>query len=199
MLQDMLRSFKLGLGNTNSYPSILLTSGVVVAAWGYFLYMGTIDPLGGINSLWPLFGIANQMLAAIALCVGTTILVKSGKLKYVWVTAFPLSWLIIITSTAAWEKLFSDDLRVGFLTHASDLSDKLASGVLNADMAVKAPHLIFNDYLNAGLTALFMLVTWVLVADMLRIVYCVIAKKPHPQSSESEHIPSRLVEGWVRD
>jgi len=199
MLQDMLRSFGFGLGNTNSYPSILLTSGIVVAAWGYFLYMGTIDPLGGINSLWPLFGIANQMLAAIALCVGTTILVKSDKLRYIWVTALPLSWLIIITSTAAWEKLFSDDLRVGFLAHAGDLSDKLANGVLNADMATKAPHLIFNDYLNAGLTALFMLVTWVLVADMLRIVYCVMTGKPHPQSSESEHIPSRLVEGWVRD
>lgn len=199
MLQDMLRTFNVGLGNTNSYPAILLTSGIVVSAWGYFLFMGTIDPLGGINSLWPLFGIANQMLAAIALCVGTTILVKSDKLKYVWVTALPLTWLIIITSSAAWEKLFSEDLRVGFLAHAGNLSDKLANGLLDADMTVKAPHLIFNDYLNAGLTALFMLITWVLVADMLRIIYCVITGKPHPESSESEHIPSRLVEEWVRD
>ena len=199
MLQDMLRSFKLGLGNTNSYPSVLLTSGIVVGAWGYFLFMGTIDPLGGINSLWPLFGIANQMLAAIALCVGTTILVKSDKLKYVWVTGLPLTWLIIITSSAAWEKLFSEDLRVGFLAHAGNLSDNLAGGALSADMATKAPHLIFNDYLNAGLTGVFMLITWLLVADMLRIIYCVIAGKPHPQSSESEHIPSRLVEEWVRD
>ena len=199
MLQDILGNFNIGVGKRNHYASILLTSGAVVGAWGYFLYMGTIDPLGGINSLWPLFGIANQMLAAIALCVGTTILVKTGKLKYVWVTALPLSWLIVVTSSAAWEKLFSADLRVGFLSHAGDLSDKLASGSLTADMAGKAPHLIFNDYLNAGLTGLFMLITWLLLADMLRIIHCVIAGKPHPESSESEHIPSRLVEEWVRD
>jgi carbon starvation protein len=177
----------------------LLTSGLVVGAWGYFLYMGTIDPLGGINSLWPLFGIANQMLAAIALCVGTTILVKSDKIKYVWVTALPLSWLIIVTSSAAWEKLFADDLRVGFLSHAHDLSDKLANGALAAEMVGKAPHLIFNDYLNATLTGMFMLITWLLLADTLRIIYCVITGKDYPQSSESAHIPSQLVENWVRD
>jgi carbon starvation protein len=199
MLQDMLGNFNIGLGKTNSYPSILLTSGLVVGAWGYFLYMGTIDPLGGINSLWPLFGIANQMLAAIALCVGTTILVKSGKLKYVWVTAMPLSWLIIVTSTAAWEKLFSDDLRVGFLAHANDLSAKLNNGTLAGDMVEKAPHLIFNDYLNAGLTGVFMLITWLLLVDTLRVVSCVIVGKAYPLSSESPRIPSRLVEAWIRD
>jgi carbon starvation protein len=199
MLQDMLGNFNIGRGRSNSYTSILLTSGLVVGAWGYFLYMGTIDPLGGINSLWPLFGIANQMLAAIALCVGTTILVKTGKLVFVWVTALPLIWLIIVTSCAAWEKLFSADLRVGFLAHANDLTDKLAGGLLNADMSGKAPHLIFNDYLNAGLTGLFMLITWLLLADTLRVIYCIIVGKNYPQSSESAHIPSRLVEDWVRD
>jgi carbon starvation protein len=199
MLQDMLGNFNASLGKNTSYPSILLTSGLVVGAWGYFLYMGTIDPLGGINSLWPLFGIANQMLAAIALCVGTTILVKSDKIKYVWVTALPLSWLIIVTSSAAWEKLFADDLRVGFLSHAHDLSDKLANGALTAEMVGKAPHLIFNDYLNATLTGMFMLITWLLLADTLRIIYCVITGKDYPQSSESAHIPSQLVENWVRD
>lgn len=199
MLQDMLSNFNFGLGKTNSYPSILITSSLVVGAWGYFLYMGAIDPLGGINSLWPLFGIANQMLAAIALCVGTTILVKTGKLKYVWVTALPLSWLIIVTSSAAWEKLFSADLRVGFLAHAIDLSEKLTKGLLTPDMADKAPHLIFNDYLNAGLTGLFMLITWLLLTDTLRVIYCIISGKSYPQSSESAHIPSQLVENWVRD
>ncbi|MCK9606795.1 MAG: carbon starvation protein A [Methylomonas sp.] len=199
MLQDMLGNFNLDLGKSNSYPSILLTSGLVVSAWGYFLYMGTIDPLGGINSLWPLFGIANQMLAAIALCVGSTILVKSGKLKYVWVTALPLSWLLIITTSAAWEKLFSTDLRVGFLAHAADLSDKLSNDLLTSELAAKAPHLIFNDYLNAGLTGIFMLITWLLLGDTLRIIYCVVSGRNYPQSSESAHIPSRLVEDWVRD
>ncbi|NJA06816.1 carbon starvation protein A [Methylococcaceae bacterium WWC4] len=199
MLQDMLGNFGIGAGQSNHYASIILTSGAVVAAWGYFLYMGTIDPLGGINSLWPLFGIANQMLAAIALCVGTTILVKSDKLKYVWVTALPLFWLIVVTSSAAWEKLCSADLRIGFLSHAEDLSAKLQAGTLSSDMAGKAPHLIFNDYLNAGLTGLFMLITWLLLGDTLRVVYCVIAGKDYPRSSESAHIPSRLVENWVRD
>lgn len=199
MLQDMLGNLNIGVGKAASYPSIILSSGLVVGAWGYFLYMGTIDPLGGINSLWPLFGIANQMLAAIALCVGTTILVKSGKTRYVWVTALPLSWLMIVTSSAAWEKLFSADLRVGFLSHAQDLSDKLAHATLAPDMLGKAPHLIFNDYLNATLTGFFLLVSWLLLADTLRIIYCVLNDKDYPQSSESAHIPSRLVENWVRD
>lgn len=199
MLQDMLGNFNIGVGKTNSYLSIIPSSAVIVAAWGYFLYMGTIDPLGGINSLWPLFGIANQMLAAIALCVATTILVKSDKLKYVWVTAVPLSWLIVVTSSAAWEKLFAEDLRVGFLAHAADLSGKLANGALSASQIQNAPSLSFNDYLNAGLTALFMLITWLLLADTLRIIYRIVSGQSHPESSETPHIPSRLVEDWVRD
>jgi carbon starvation protein len=199
MLQDMLGNFNLGWVKTGSYTSIILSSGLVVAAWGYFLYMGVIDPLGGINSLWPLFGIANQMLAAIALCVATTILVKSGKLKYVWVSAVPLNWLIIVTSTAAWEKLFAADLRVGFLAHAADLSNKLAQNQLPPAQIAQAPQLIFNDYLNAGLTSLFMVITWLLLADTLRVVYCILNDKSYPQTSEAPHIPSRLAEDWVRD
>ncbi|TPQ29882.1 carbon starvation CstA family protein [Methylomonas koyamae] len=199
MLQDILGNFNIGRGSSGGYASILLTSAAVVGAWGYFLYMGAIDPLGGINSLWPLFGIANQMLAAIALCVATTILVKSGKLRYAWVTALPLSWLIIVTSSAAWQKLFAEDLRIGFLAHAADLSAKIASGSLPAAQLKNAPQLIFNDYLNAGLTCLFMLITWLLLADMLRVIYRVTSGQPYPQSSESPHIPSRLVENWVRD
>jgi len=199
MLQDILGNLHPSLAKNTSYPSIILTSAVVVGAWGYFLYMGTIDPLGGINSLWPLFGIANQMLAAIALCVATTILVKSGKLRYAWVTATPLSWLIIVTTTAAWEKLFAEDQRVGFLAHAADLSTKLTNGLLPPDLQAKAPHLIFNDYLNAGLTSLFMLITWLLLADMLRVIGRVLSGKAYPASSETPHIPSRLVEDWVRD
>lgn len=199
MLQDMLGNLNIGLGKTNGYPSILLSSGLVVSAWGYFLYMGTIDPLGGINSLWPLFGIANQMLAAIALCVATTILIKSGKLKYVWVTAIPLTWLIIVTSAAAWEKLFAADLRVGFLSHAASLSAQLSNGSLAAAQITSTKQLIFNDYLNGGLTGLFMLITWLLLLDTLRVIYRVLTGGDYPQSSESPHIPSRLIEDWVRD
>jgi carbon starvation protein len=199
MLQDLLGNFAPALGRTSWYPGVLLTSGLVVAGWGYFLYIGTIDPLGGINSLWPLFGIANQMLATIALCVATTILIKSPSARYVWVTALPLSWLITVTSTAAWQKLFSPELRVGFLAHARDQSDKLAAGLLPPEVAAKAPQLIFNDYLDAGLTAAFLTITWVLVLDTLRVVFCVLAGRSYPPSTESPHEPSRLVEEWVRD
>jgi carbon starvation protein len=199
MLQDVLGNWIPALGRTSWYPGVILTSGLVVAGWGYLLYIGVIDPLGGINSLWPLFGIANQMLAGIALCVATTILVKAGKLRFAWVTGAPLAWLLIITTSAAWEKLFSPELRIGFLAHARDLSDKLAAGLLPEDQAAKAPQLIFNDYLDAGLTALFLTVSWILAADMLRVCGLILARKPHPPLSESPHIPSRLIEDWVRD
>lgn len=199
MLQDMLGNLVSALGRTSWYPGVLLTSGLVVAGWGYFLYMGTIDPLGGINSLWPLFGIANQMLAAIALCVATTILVKSDKARYAWITGLPLTWLVTVTSAAAWEKLFSPEIRVGFLAHAGDLADKLAGGLLAEAQAKSAPQLIFNDGLDALLTAFFLLVTWVLVLDMLRVCFCIKTGREHPPLSESPHLPSRLVEEWVRD
>jgi carbon starvation protein len=173
MLQDMLGNLVPALGRTSWYPSVLLCSALVVGGWGYFLYMGTIDPLGGINSLWPLFGIANQMLAAIALCVATTIIVKSGKAHYAWVTAAPLAWLVTITTTAAWQKLFSPEPRIGFLAHARDLTDKLASGAMPPEKAAQAPQLIFNDRLDAALTAFFLLTTWVLVLETVRV--CVAA------------------------
>ncbi|MGH8651297.1 MAG: carbon starvation CstA family protein [Gammaproteobacteria bacterium] len=199
MLQDLLGNVIPALGRTSWYPSVLLTSALVVGAWGYFLYMGTIDPLGGINSLWPLFGISNQMLAAIALCVACTILVKSGKARYAWVTGLPLVWLVIVTSTAAWEKLFSGEARVGFLAHARDLADKLAAGLLPADQAVQAPQLIFNDRLDAVLTVLFLATTWVLVFETLRVCHSVLSGRRYPPLSESPRMPSRMAEDWVRD
>ncbi|NBQ89519.1 MAG: carbon starvation protein A, partial [Betaproteobacteria bacterium] len=149
MLQDMLGNFFPKLGRTSWYPGVIFTSAVVVGAWGYFLYQGTRDPLGGINSMWPLFGIANQMLAAIALCVATTILFKSRGLRYALITGLPLVWLLAVTSTAALLKLFSPLPRVGFLAHAADLESKLAAGELTGPMLAQAPRLIFNDYLNA--------------------------------------------------
>ncbi|WP_139558979.1 carbon starvation CstA family protein [Methylotetracoccus oryzae] len=199
MLQDILGNFVPALGRTGWYPGVLLSSAAVVAGWGYFLYMGTIDPLGGINSLWPLFGIANQMLAAIALCVSTTIIVKSGRAHLAWVTGVPLAWLVTVTSSAAWEKLFSSETRIGFLSHARDLSAKLAAGTLPADQAAKVPQLVFNDYLDAALTAAFLCITWVLIADTLRVCFCIVARRPHPPSSESPYAPSRLAEQWARD
>jgi carbon starvation protein len=199
MLQDLLGNIVPKMGRTSWYPSVILCSGIVVGAWGYFLYYGTIDPLGGINSLWPLFGISNQMLAAIALCVATTVIVKSGRARYAWVTVLPLVWLVVITSTAAWQKLFSPDLRVGFLAHANDLAAKLASGSLTGTAAEQAPRLIFNDRLDAALTAFFLITVWVLVIETTRICYAVLKGRRHPPSAETARIPSRLVEDWVRD
>ena len=199
MLQDLLGNLFPALGRTSWYPSVLLCSALVVAGWGYFLYIGTIDPLGGINSLWPLFGIANQMLAAIALCVATTILVKSGKGRYAFVSAMPLAWLVTVTSTAAWEKLFSPEVRVGFIAHAHDLAAKLAAGTLPPETAKQAPQLIFNDNLDTLLTVLFLVSTWVLVLDTLRVCYSAISGRLYPPLTETPHVPSRLVEEWVLD
>ena len=200
MLQDMLGNIWPKLGRTSWYPSVIFTSALVVAGWGYFLYIGVIDPNGGVHLLWPLFGIANQMLAAIALCVGTGILVKSGRLRYAWLTGLPLAWLVIITTTAAWQKIFSTDVRVGFFAAANDLAAKLDAGVLPAAKAAVAPQLIFNQELDAWLTLFFVIVLWVVLFDMLRVCGRYLAGKPVRPSAEAPHMASRLaVQQWARD
>ncbi|MDD5384064.1 MAG: carbon starvation CstA family protein [Gallionella sp.] len=199
MLQDLLGNIWQPLGRTSWYPSVLFSSAVVVSAWGYFLYIGVIDPNGGVNILWPLFGISNQILAAIALCVATGILVKSGKLKYAWITALPLAWLIIITSTATWQKISSDDPRIGFLAAANSLSDKLAAGALSPDKAAVAPQLIFNQQLDAALALFFAALLWLIVIDMLRVCVRHLRGRAVPPLSEAPHYPTRLEEAWQRD
>ncbi len=194
MLQDLIGNIWPKFGETSWYPGVLMASALVVAAWGYFLYMGTIDPRGGINSLWPLFGISNQMLAAIALCVGTTILIKSGKLRYVWVTGLPLVWLVIVTSSAAWQKLFSPDIAIGFLAQADHLSAQLQAGELSGDMLEHAPQLIFNNRLNAGMTVFFLLTTWVLVLETLRVCYREISGQSQRPSSEAPYVRTQIPE-----
>ena len=199
MLQDMLGNIWPKLGQTSWYPSVLLSSGIVVAAWGYFLYIGVIDPNGGVNILWPLFGISNQILAAIALSVATGILVKSGKLKHAWISALPLAWLVIVTSCAVWEKITSVDVRIGFLAAANDLSVKLAAGVLPPDKAASAPALIFNQRLDAVLAIFFVCLLWLIVLDMLRVCARHLNKQPVPPLSEAPHQVTRLEEAWQRD
>jgi carbon starvation protein len=127
-----------------------------------------IDPNGGINILWPLFGIANQLLAAIALSVATAILVTSGRLRYAWISAAPLAWLVVVTTTASLQKVLSDDPKIGLFAAARDLSEKLAAGMLPADRAAVAPQLIFNQQLDAWLTAFFLALVWIIVLDMLQ-------------------------------
>src|ERR1700761_3676488 len=169
MLQDFLGNFWKPLGRTSWYPSVVLSSALVVAGWGYFLYIGVIAPNGGINILWPLFGIANQMLAAIALCVATGVIVKSGKARYALVTLAPLAWLAAVTSTPAWQKLTSANPKLGFFAAANDLATKLASGVLPPDKAAVAPQLIFNQRLDGWLTLFFLTIVWFVILDMLRV------------------------------
>jgi carbon starvation protein len=199
MLQDLLGNVWKPMGRTSWYPSVLITSAVIVAAWGYYLYIGVIDPNGGVNILWPLFGMSNQMLAGIALSVATGILIKSGKLKYAWVTGVPLAWLVTVTTSAAWEKITSSDVRIGFFAAADDMAGKLATGVLPLDKAAVAPQLIFNQQLDGWLTLFFVLVLWTVVLDMLRVCVRHLKGKPVLPVAESPHIPSRLVEDWVRD
>jgi carbon starvation protein len=160
MLQDLLGSFVPALKQTDSLPANLIATALTVAAWGYFLYQGVVDPLGGINTLWPLFGIANQMLAAVALLLCTVVLFKMKRERYAWVTIFPTSWLLICTLTAGWQKIFSADAKVGFLAHATRYADSLDQGkVLAPAKSLEAmSRVIFNDRLDAALCALFMFV-----------------------------------------
>jgi len=168
MTQDLLGHLWTPLGNSNSWPNILATSFVVVAAWGYFLYFGTIDPLGGINSLWPLFGIANQMLATIALCVATSAMVRAGKARYAFVTLIPLVWLVAVTMTAGLEKIFSPAINVGFLSHAATLARELAAPTTTAARAAELARLIWNDRIDAAMTAVFIAAVVIILGDSLR-------------------------------
>ncbi|MGE5488884.1 MAG: carbon starvation CstA family protein [bacterium] len=169
MLQDLLGHVWKPLGKTGWMPGVILTSGAIVLAWGYFLYQGVRDPLGGINSLWPLFGISNQLLAAVALCVATTILLKMHRLKYVWITLIPLVWLVIVTYTAAWQKIFSDVPRIGFLARAAELQALIDSGTLSAAQLAETRTLIFNERLDAVVCGIFLVLVTTILVDSIRV------------------------------
>jgi len=185
MLQDALSHVWPAMGRTSWYPSVLLTSALIVAGWGYFLYIGVVDPNGGINILWPLFGISNQLLAGIALSICTGILVKQGKLRYAWITGAPLAWLAIVTTAATWEKVVSSDVRVGFLAAADQMAANLAAGTLPAAQAAVAPQLIFNQRLDAVLSVVLAVILWVVIADTVRVCLGVIRGVPVRPSSEA--------------
>lgn len=165
MLQDLLGHVYPPLADSSSYPNILASSFLIVAAWGYFLYFGTIDPLGGINSLWPLFGIANQMLATIALCVATSAMIRSGKARYAFVSLLPLGWLVAVTMTAGMEKIFSAAANVGFLAHAAKLQAEIAGPAVTATRAYEIQRLVWNDRVDAAMTAFFIAVVIIILCD----------------------------------
>ena len=192
MLQDLLGHISAPLGRTSWYPSVLVSSTLIVAGWGYFLYIGVIDPNGGINILWPLFGISNQMLAGIALAVATGIIIKGGKPIYAWVTGLPLAWLALITTDAAWVKVFSADPKLGFFAAASSMADKLAAGALPAEKAAVAPQLIFNQRLDGWLTVVFTVILWFVIVDMARICVRRLRGQSVVGSSEAPYQPTKL-------
>ena len=168
MLQDLLGHFWEPLGRTSWYPSVLLSSLLVVGAWGYFLYQGVVDPLGGINILWPLFGIANQLLAAIALAVATTFIVRSGRLVYACTTLAPLTWLLAVTMTAGYQKILSPDPAIGFLAQASKLAAVVVAGTVPAEKLAAVRVQIFNLRLDATVTAVFMALVALIVVEATR-------------------------------
>ncbi|MGA2602443.1 MAG: carbon starvation CstA family protein [Bryobacteraceae bacterium] len=192
MLQDLLGHAYAPLGRTGWMPGVIGASAAVVLAWGYFLYEGVIDPLGGINSLWPLFGIANQLLAAIALCVATTIFIKMHGVKYMWITCAPLAWLVIVTFTAAWEKIFSDQPRLGFLAEATRLQALLDAGTMTAAKAAAIQAQIFNARLDAFLCGIFMILVATILIDSLRVWIGVLRGTSESRVAESPFVVSRL-------
>ena len=186
MLQDLGKHVWQPFGRTGWMPAVILSSALIVAMWGHFLWQGVIDPLGGVNSLWPLFGISNQLLAAVALCVGTTVIIKMGKARYAWITLLPLAWLVVVTMTGGAAKMFSPEPRLGFLAHASMLRAAEAAGTLppGVKSAGDLSRMIANDYLDAAVAAFFMISVVVILADSIREWWAVTAGRKPVVSSE---------------
>jgi carbon starvation protein len=187
MLQDALGHVWKPLGRTSWYPSILSTSALIVGAWGYFLWQGVKDPLGGINSLWPLFGISNQLLATVALCVATTIIIKMGKARYAAVTLAPLVWLVSVTFTASWHKMFDPNPRIGFLAHARQLTS-------SAGPSHELSRLIFNDRLDTFVTGILIsMVALILIESTLEWARVLSGRKA-ARVKEAPFVPTRFAE-----
>jgi carbon starvation protein len=163
--------------------------------WGYFLYQGVIDPLGGINSLWPLFGISNQLLAAVALVVATTVLLKMGRLRWIWVTLAPTAWLVTITMTASYQKIFDPNPRIGFLSFANVMAAQIAAGKIPAEKLVETQRIIFNQRLDAGVTAVLALMVMVLIVEAL-VQWCsILSRRREPVLHESPYVATQ----WAPD
>jgi carbon starvation protein len=190
MLQDLLGHVWKPLGRTSWMPGVVGASAVIVAAWGYFLVQGVRDPRGGINSLWPLFGISNQLLAAVALCVCTTILLKMHGPRYTWITAVPLVWLVTVTFTAAWQKIFSPAPAIGFLAQASQLEASLGTGAVTDAAATRA--LIFNARLDAVVCAIFLLLVAAILVDAIRVWMGILRGVRDARVAEAPFVASRL-------
>jgi carbon starvation protein len=194
MIQDMIGNVYRPFARTSWLPGNLVASALIVGAWGYFLYAGVNDPLGGINQLFPLFGIANQLLAAVALTVGTTILIKMGKLRYAWVTGLPLAWDAAVTLTASWMKIFSSDPTLGFFAQRAAAQEALANGELygTAQSADDVRQIITNSTVDGILSILFALLIIIVIGDAVRVWFGLIRGGQRPEMSEAPWEESRL-------
>jgi len=195
MIQELGGRVWKSMGRLNWMPGILLSSALIVGAWGYFLYQGVIDPLGGINSLWPLFGISNQLLAAVALVVATTILLKMDKLKWIWVTLLPMAWLVIITMTASYQKIFRANARIGFLSQANALAAQIAAGKIAAAKIADTQRNIFNLRLDAAVTAVLAAMILVLLVEALAQWYAILSRGKEPVLQETPYVATQWAEG----
>ena len=196
MLQDLLGTFIPSMKRTDSLAASLIATAICVAGWGYFLYQGVVDPLGGINTLWPLFGISNQMLAGVALILCTSVLFKMKRDSFAWVTLVPACWVLVCTLTAAWQKIFDPNPRIGFLAHANKYKDAIANGqvLAPAKSIGQMQQVIFNDYVNASLAALFMLVLVSMLAFGIRTVVRARALgKPSVREAPFELLPAEAL------
>ncbi len=199
MLQDLIGNVYAPFARTSWLPGNLIASALIVGGWGYFLYAGVNDPLGGINQLFPLFGIANQLLAAVALTVGTTILIKMGKLRYAWVTALPLVWDAAVTLTASWQKIFSSDPSMGFFAQRAAAQQSLQAGELNETMLAlqaqtldDAQQILVNTTVDGVLSILFAVLIIIVIADATRLWFSIVFRGNRPEVQESVYEESRL-------
>jgi len=191
MIQDLIGSFVPVFRDTRSWTANIVATTVAVAGWGYFLYQGVVDPLGGINTLWPLFGIANQMLACIALILCTVVLFKMKRQRYAWVTIVPATWVAICTLTAGWLKIFSDNPAIGFLAHADKFGTALNAGELLAPAKTTADmsRIVFNDYVNATMTGLLIALVVVMAGFALAAILKALAD-PNVSACETSVVPA---------
>ncbi|MBK8856897.1 MAG: carbon starvation protein A [Opitutaceae bacterium] len=187
IVQDMLGYLYKPLADTRSFAGNFIGTTLFVAAWGWFLYQGVVDPLGGINSLWPIFGVANQLLAVIALALGTTVLIKMGRTRYMWVTLAPLAWLLSVTMTAGWMKIFSADPRLGFLSAARDFAAKIEAGGTAAQVK-QWSQLLFNNQVNAFVTGTFLVLVATVVITCARVWWQLLAGKRAPDLHEEPYV-----------
>ena len=192
MLQDLLGHVYAPLGRTSWMPGVIFSSLVIVLSWGYFLVQGVLDPLGGINTLWPLFGIANQLLAIIALCLGTTILIKMHRARYMWITILPLVWLITVTFTAALQKIFSEVPRIGFLSQARVFESNIAAGKVAAGKLGEVKVLIFNNQLDAVVCGVFLILVATILIDSIVLWTGILRGQRDARNLESPFVQSRL-------